>query len=139
MSARPFLTGGLLALLALLAAPAAHAAGAMLDVRLIAARAEAGPRDPRIRDIQGALASNLPFPTFEMIERAAVSSENGVARFPGGFVFRARGGADACRIEIEQNGRSLLRTELKLQRGKPALLGGFPDTRGRMIFAVLAR
>lgn len=113
--------------------------GAMLDVRMVEARTEAGPADPRLNDIQGELKRNLPYGSFEMVERTALSSEDGVAHL-GSYTIRASGGKDACQVTIERNGKILVQTRLRLERGKPAVLGGFANERGgRILFVIVLR
>ena len=112
---------------------------AMLDVRMVEARTEPGPNDPRLNDIRGELQRNLPYGAFEMKERAAVSAVDGVAHM-GAYTLRASGGAHACQVTIEHKGRVLVQTRLRLQPGKPAVLGGFANERGhRILFVILAR
>ena len=111
----------------------------MLDVRMVEARTEAGPADPRLNDIRGELQRNLPYGSFEMVERAALSSVDGVIHL-GGYTLRASGGPDACQITIEHNGKVLVQTRLRLERGKPAVLGGFANDRGhRILFVIILK
>ncbi len=111
----------------------------MLDVRMVEARTEAGPADPRLNDIRGELKRNLPYGAFEMVERAALSSVDGVIHL-GSYTLRASGGPDACQITIEHNGKTLVQTRLRLERGKPAVLGGFTNDRGhRILFVIVLR
>lgn len=119
--------------------PARAAGGDMLEVRLIEARQEKGPKDARLADIQHMLENNLPFACFEMIERAALSSMDGITHLAGGFTIRARGGTDHCSITLEQNGKILLETQVRFQKGKPVILGGFPSPKGKYLFVIQSR
>lgn len=127
-------------LLSILAFPAVSARAAdMLDVRMVEATQVQQPRDPRLRDVQHLLESNLPFASFVMIERVAVSAVDGTATLEGGYTLRARGGSDLCRLTLERDGKTILQTQIRLKGDKPLVLGGFQGRKGKILLVIQAR
>jgi len=119
----------LLGAFALLAAAPARAATSV-DVLLVAASREEGPVDPALKKYQRNLERILRFKSFELLdaERARVSSDGASVSLDPDMRVSIREIGNNGRLKLEIAWRSgdkiILRTQVSIKSGSPAILGG---------------
>lgn len=109
----------------------------IMSVRLVhATDAEVGI-DPGLSDIAGILSS-LRFESFLLLDSDTVQlpAEDARIRMAQGYTLTCNGTQDDLAIEMNHNGRVLLKTTAMLRRGKPLILGGFPTREGKIILVL---
>lgn len=116
-----------------------------IEAMLILASNEPAPLDRRLERVDYILRPLLRFETYRLLGQGSV-----MVNTPGassialgdGHVLNLRTGRDrGSHVEIAwQRGDSrLLSTSVKLQRGKPTILGGVPHGDGRLIVTVTVK
>jgi hypothetical protein len=128
-----------LSLVAALTALPVFAAEA-LTIRLVRASNGDGGMSEGLGDLQGILSGNLPFNRFQLIDSQTVLlPASSTVQLAGGFAVRCNGRQTALSVAVSRQGRQALSTTISLERGKPLILGGFPDGDGKLLVVLVAR
>ncbi len=114
-----------------------------LLVRLVAAGNGGVARNPssgKLADILPLLRDNLRFQNYRLIfSRNVVLREGAVVELTGGLrmvLYEVRGAE--FRVRVQKGRDRLVETRLRLRRGKPVILGGWPaDGLGKLLLVLL--
>ncbi len=137
-----WLTVLLFGALLLAAAPEARAQPMEIEAMLILASNEPAPLDRRLERVDYILRPLLRFETYQLLGQGSVMINTpGTATIAlgDGHVLNLRTGRDrGSHVEVtwQRGDARMLSTSVKLQRGKPTILGGVPHGNGRLIVTV---
>lgn len=124
------------------AAPEARAQPMEIEAMLILASNEPAPLDRRLERVDYILRPLLRFETYRLLGQGSVlinTPGTATIALGDGHVLNLRTGRDrGSHVEVTwQRGEArMLSTSVKLQRGKPTILGGVPHANGRLIVTV---
>ncbi|MCS6770393.1 MAG: hypothetical protein NZ740_00010 [Kiritimatiellae bacterium] len=129
----------------LAAAPVSANGTIEIEAMRILASNEPAPLDRRLERVDYILRPLLRFETYRLLGMGSV-----ILHTPGeaaidlgeGHVLSVRAGRDrGSHVEViwYRDDRRLLSTSIKLQRGRPAILGGVPHGEGRLIVTITAK
>ncbi|MGF1452024.1 MAG: hypothetical protein ACFB21_08140 [Opitutales bacterium] len=125
--------------LAVLLAAASAWAATPARVLLIAAAEGNGDRDPRLAPYEANLRRIFRFDSFSLRSRASaqVSNKPSSVRLPGGMAVSLRETANGpWQIAWREGDQTLLRSEVTVRPGRPAVLGG-PVRKGQTLILIV--
>jgi len=133
-----------LVLLACLSWFGPRALAATFSATLVHASREAGPVDPRLKQIEATLRRQFNYASYAHMGAASAAVEipgSAAVGLPDGFSVTVKtedagGGKARLHVTWEQNGKKLLQTTLTAQRAAPVLLGGPAYRNGTAIVAI---
>lgn len=128
-----------LLLAVLLVSGLAGRAADALSIRLVEASREVATPDAALADVADILSRNLPFASYRIEAAASLPLPARQTVSLGGYTLTCTGPADELLLAVRRGNRTLISTLLRLQRGTPVIVGGFPSARGRQIFVLVAR
>ena len=123
----------------LLAVPAW--AGGKMTVRMVKASGGEALLDPQLADVKAVLGE-MPaqFKRFELLAKQEVAlPADSTLKFAGGFVLICKGQQKAMEVQVQQDGKPLLKSTVALQDTMPLVVGGFPVEGGKMLFVLLTQ
>ena len=113
-------------------------AGDLLTIRLVEASNDGDGIDKGLRDIGSILKGQLPFKRYRLIDRGRcklpAKQSIGLAR---GYNVECQGNQEHLTIKVRHRKSELLTTTVALRDGKPLMLGGFPDRKGKLLLVLL--
>ncbi len=115
---------------------------AEFDVRVIAASTGPPKIHPSLRDVEPLLRRHLNFQQFELVDRGSIrlpSNGQPLRLDQGKLVVRCTGQEERLSLTIEQNGRTIVQTQISLRRGHPLIFSGLPDSRGTLLITLVLR
>lgn len=129
----------LLHVVLLLAAAGNGRSADALSIRLVEASRESAPPVAALADVADILSRNLPFASYSLQGSQSLALPARQTVSLGGFTLTCTGPAEELQLAVRRGNRTLISTLLRLQRGTPVIVGGFPSARGRQIFVIVAR
>lgn len=117
-------------------------AGERLTVRLIKASQGKKVVDPKLQDAAAFLMENLPYKTFELIDKNEFSLPAKAVKAPlsgGTYILFIDGVQNQLRLRLLNGEREIVETEVRLQDGVPFVLGAFPgsEKKSRMLILLV--
>ncbi len=130
----------LIALLALLAV-SASAEPVRLEAMLVLASDEPAPLDYRLSKVEHKLRPLFRFPHYKLLGESSgvlvIPGETSLALGDGHHVDVASGGGGVFQVRWLRGGQPMLNTGVRLERGKPVILGGVPGPGGTLIVTLI--
>ncbi len=112
-----------------------------VSVRLVRASNSDTTIDHSLQDVAPALQKSLVFKSYRQVAVQKLTlPAQGQSASLGVYRITATGSRDKLLIGIHQGRKALVNTSVSLKRGKPVILGGFPDKSGaKMIFVFVLK
>ena len=112
--------------------------GTVLSVRLVETSKTVEESSPGLEDVVEVLSRNLPFNSFTLLGNHAMELPARQTFRMRGFTVRCYGRQEELMVAIMRRDKVLISTLIRLQDGKPVILGGFPSEKGRRVFVFVA-
>jgi len=120
---------------------AAENAGVHLTARLVAASMDTtADATESLDDVLPLFQENLKFNTYRLVCKRAFNVTDGLRIKLERDITLVLGEArkNQCTVQVERNGKALLTSRFRFDRGHPVVLGGFPEEKGNTLIIVLA-
>ena len=96
--------------------------------------------DKGLTDVQELLTTQLPFNSFQLIDKKEGSIPgNNVLAVKHNYFIQYSGSQANLNLVMRHGSSEVLRTAVQLLANKPLILGGFPSENGKFIFILIAR
>ena len=83
--------------------------------------------DSGLKSFEKLLKSNLPFKRFTLVDTKTVSLPAGKPIPLKDYTLTCKGAASNLSISLSHKGRKVVNSNVKIEQGKPLIVGGFPD------------
>ena len=115
-------------------------AGDLVTIRFVEASNEEVGIDKGLEDIGSILKGQLPFKRYRLIDRSQckLPAKKSI-QLARGYHLKCQGKQEHLTIWVRHGKADLLHTTVALKDGKPLMLGGFPDSRGKLLLVLLAK
>lgn len=90
-----------------------------------------------LNDVKSLLQSNLPFNTYKLIGSNAVKlPADQTANLGQGYSISCKGNQQSLAVKILFKNKVKLNSTVRLQPGKPLIIGGFSSGKGKILFVM---
>ena len=87
----------------------------------------AAKMDGSLKSFEKLLKSNLPFKRFTLVDKKTVPLPGGKPMPLKDYTLTCTGTAANLSISLAHKGRNVMTSNVKIEEGKPLIVGGFPD------------
>ena len=114
-------------IIALVCSAVAAQAQDSMTVRMVkASNSGRASIDASLKQFERLFTSSIPFKSFQALGSKKVRlPANGPVAIQG-YTLNCRGGASSLSLTLKSGRKQVLQTSVRLQKGKPLVLGGFP-------------
>ncbi|MBT3191749.1 MAG: hypothetical protein HN341_04270 [Verrucomicrobia bacterium] len=118
----------------------ASAQAGSLSVRLVRASHTAGGSSSGLGDVIPVFQKSLPYSHYSLAGSTSMTLPASKAtRQLGGYSVTCSGSQNSLAITVKHGRKQLLNTSVRLSRGKPLILGGFPSGQDKLVLVFVAR
>ena len=115
-------------------------AGSDISIRLAEASNSGRGSPAGMNDVSGIIKESLGFDSCTFVASAWIRlPADRQTRALADYSVVCSGPQNRLSISVQRGGKSLLKTNVALQDGKPLILGGFPSGSGKHVFIFLVR
>ena len=116
-------------------------AGEVVTIRLVEASNGGGGVAKELGDVASILKGQLPFNQYRLVDRnqCKLPAAKRSIKMARGYGLECQGEQDNFTVKVRHKKSEILQTTIALKDGKPLMLGGFPDDKGKLLLILLAQ